>query len=320
MPWQPRNRYCWDFWFFQQGSTLHAFYLQTSKLACAYNPQKRQGLASIGHAVLTKFGWREIDPDRPALEKREGDCWDNWVVWTGSIVEKDRLYYLFHTAKCKEAGLVETAHERRSPQNIGVATSKDLSTWTRTPASLINPVIPNPGTASEFDGSNWRDPHVIKDNTDGQYYAFICARPRESAADVGGVVAVATSSDLSDWQSQPYQILYRSDEFYLTEAPQVFWHQTNDGNWRLYLMFGPHWDPFFEQKIPAATYYVRSQPIRDRSQVSYNRIPWEHQTANLLSKDLYAGKLVNPEGADPVFFGFQKEDAGGHFMGGLSDP
>lgn len=321
MPWQPQNKYSWDFWFFQPGPTLHAFYLQTPKLACAYNPQKRQNLASIGHAVLTDFGWREVNPDQPALEKRAGDHWDNLVVWTGSIIENNGLYYLFYTAKRQGASLVETPHERRSPQNIGVATSKDLSTWTRTPASLANPVIPNPGTASEFDGSNWRDPHVIQDEMNGQYYAFICARPKESLADVGGVVAVATSSDLSNWQSQPYQILYRSDEFYLMEAPQVFWRQMSDGNWRLYLLFGPHWNPFFEQQVPAGTtHYVRSQPITDRSKVGYDHIPWEHEPANLLSHDLYVGKLVNLEGICPVFFGFQKVDAGSHFMGGLSDP
>lgn len=323
MPWQPRNKYCWDFWFFQQGPTLHAFYLQTAKRACAYNPQKRQNIASIGHAVLTDFGWRELDPDKPALEEREGEVWDNLVIWTGSIIQQDDFYYLFYTAKSKAAELVETPLERRSPQNIGVAISKDLRIWTRTLATLTRPVIPNPGPASKFDGSNWRDPHVMRDDTDGRYYAFICAHSNESVADIGGVVAIASSSDLLEWQSQPYQILYRSDEFYLIETPQVFWRKMDDGYWRLYLLFGPHWDPSFEhQKISAGvTCYVRSQPIKDRSQASYDCIPWEQEPANRLSDNLYAGKLINPEtNPYPAFFGFQKADASGHFMGGLSDP
>lgn len=218
--------------------------------------------------------------------------------------------------------MIETPHERRLPQNIGVATSIDLSVWARTPATLEKPVIPNPGIHSEFDGSNWRDPYVIKDDFDGQYYAFICARPRESAADVGGMIAVATSNNLSDWQAEPYKILYKSDEFYLMEVPQVFWRKTNDGTWRFYLIFGPHWSPFFIKEVPiGVTYYVRSQPIEDRSKVSYDCIPWEAGPANLLCKDYYVGKLVNPETATyPAFYGFRKEDEGGHFVGGISDP
>ena len=323
MPWQPQNKYCWDFWFAWQGQTLHVFYLQASQLACAYNPQRRHNPASIGHAVLTDFGWKEIDPDKPVLEKREGNFWDNMTIWTGSIIQQDSLYYLFYTAKRKEDSLVETPHERRLPQNIGIATSKDLRTWTRTHATLEKPVIPNPGIYSEFDGSNWRDPCVIKDNTDGQYYAFICARPKESAADVGGLVAFATSSNLSDWQAEPYKILYRSNDFYLTEVPQVFWRKTNDSKyWRLYLLFGPHWSPFFNPKVPVGvTYYVYSQPIADRSKVSYDRIPWEDGSANILCKNFYVGKFVNPETETyPAFFGFRKQDEGGHFVGGISDP
>ncbi|MBW4445537.1 MAG: hypothetical protein KME38_01310 [Spirirestis rafaelensis WJT71-NPBG6] len=323
MTWYPRNKYCWDFWFAWQGQTLHVFYLQASQLICAYNAERRHGLASVGHAVLTDFGWKEIDPDKPVLEKRDGDFWDNLAIWTGSIIQEDNLYYLFYTARRKEDLLVETPHERRLPQNIGVATSKDLRNWTRTPATLKKPVIPNPGIKSEFDGSNWRDPYVIKDDTDGKYYAFICARPRESAADVGGVIAIATSSNLSDWQDEPYKILYQSDQFYLMEVPQVFWRKTNDGRyWRFYLLFGPHWSPFFVSKVPiGVTYYVRSQPIEDRSKVSYDRIPWEDGSANILCKNYYVGKFVNPETeTNPAFFGFRKQDEGGHFVGGISDP
>ena len=320
MPWYPRNKYCWDFWFAWQEQTLHVFYLQASQLACAYNAERRHSQASIGHAILTDFGWKEIDPDKPVLERREGDFWDNLAIWTGSIIQVDGLYYLFYTARRREDLPVETPHEHRIPQNIGVATSKDLKFWTRTAATLEKPVIPNPGVFSEFDGSNWRDPYVIQ-HDDGKYYAFICARSRESAANVGGVIAVATSSNLADWQEEPYEVLYRSDEFYLMEVPQVFWRKMNDCRWRFYLLFGPHWSPFFISKVPVGvTYYVRSKPIKDRSKVSYNCIPWEDEPANLLCKNFYVGKFVNPEAAYPAFFGFRKHNEGGHFDGGISDP
>ncbi|MGF1481815.1 MAG: hypothetical protein ACFB4I_20420 [Cyanophyceae cyanobacterium] len=321
MPWQPRNKYCWDSWYYRQGNTLHAFYLQASQFACVYLPEKRHGLASIGHAVLTDFGWKEINPDKSALERREGDHWDNLVTWTGSIYEENGLYYLFYTGKRIEDTPVETPQERRRPQNIGVATSSDLIHWTRTPATEAGPVIPHPDANSKFDGSNWRDPWVIKDAVDEKYYAFICARPSDSPPDRGGLIAYATSDDLEHWQEEPYRVLYRSDEHYLLETPQVFWRRMNDGQWRCYLIFGPHWSPFFTQKIPiGVTLYVRSRPIADRSQLQYDRIPWEEEPANILCNYLYAGKLVDLEATYPLFYGFQKEDESGRFVGGISDP
>lgn len=323
MPWQPRNKYCWDFWFAWQEKTLHVFYLQASKIACAYNPERRHNLASIGHAVLTDFGWQEIDHDCPVLANRDGNFWDNLSIWTGSIIEKDNLYYLFYTSRCKDDPWIETTHERRIPQNVGVAVSEDLRTWKRTPTTIEKPVIPNPGVKSEFDGINWRDPYVIKDDTDGKFYAFICAHPTDTPADTGGVIAYATSKDLENWQDEPYRVLYKSDEFFFTEVPQVFWRKTNDLKyWRLYFLFSPRWSLFFNKEIPLGiTYYVHSAPIEDRKKVNYDNIPWETEPAKILVKNLHGGKLINPETEEnPVFIGFPMEDEGGHFVGGLSDP
>ena len=321
MPWLPRNKFCWDFWFAWQGQQLHVFYLQASTFACAFNPTRRHNLASIGHAIMTEYGWQEVDPQTPVLAPREGKFWDNLSIWTGSIIETEGLYYLVYSARSKDTPLIQTPHERRIPQNIGIAVSSDLRTWARTPATEVAPVIPNPGVDSEFDGSNWRDPYVIKDDIDGQFYAFICAHSQHSEADVGGLIAYATSTDMAEWQ-QSYKVLYASQEFYLLEVPQVFWRQMSDRSWRLYLLFAPHWSPFFVQpRQVGVTYYVRSQPIADRRQVSYDRIPWEPEPANLLCDGLFAGKLLKPDTElYPGFIGFQKEDEAGNFVGGLSDP
>lgn len=321
MPWQPRNKYCWDFWFVYKEQTLHVFYLQANYLVCAYNAERRHNLSSVGHAVLTDFGWQEISRERSALSKREGNYWDNISIWTGSIIKKEDRYYMFYTARCSFDQFVLTAHERRQPQNIGVAESDNLITWERTRASKEKPVIPNPGLGSGFDGVSWRDPYVIKDDTDGYFYAFICACPKDAPTDAGGVVTYATSVDLEDWQTGLGQILYLSPEFHYLEVPQVFWRKIPHQNcWRLYLLFSPYWNRFFERRDSRGTYYVRSKPIEDRRQVSYDCIPWVDEPANLLIDGFYGGKLVNPETNDtPVFFGFQLEDEGGHFVGGLTD-
>ncbi|MGF1499688.1 MAG: hypothetical protein ACFB8W_23120 [Elainellaceae cyanobacterium] len=322
MPWQPQNKYVWDFWFARQGQTLHLFYLQASKLACAYNPKKRHNLASIGHAVLTEYGWRELTPDQPAFASRSGEHWDNLSIWTGSILKEGGLYYFFYTARCREAPWITTIFERRRSQNIGVAVSEDLVNWRRTATSAEKPVIPNPGETNDFDGINWHDPSVIKDDTDGKFYAFICAHPQQSLPDAGGMVAYATSADLEHWQDEPYRILYRSDEFFLLEVPQVFWRRMNDQSWRLYLLFSPRWSPFFNQPISMGiTYYVRSRPIADRSQVSYDRIPWEPEPARVLAAAAGAGKLLEPTlMVHPLFLGFQYGDEGDHFVGMVTDP
>ncbi len=246
---------------------------------------------------MTNFGWQEINPDQPVISNRDGNFWNNLSIWTGSIIEKEGLYYLFYTARCKDEAWVETPYERRIPQNIGVAVSEDLKTWTRTLTSLEKPVIPNPGIDSQFDGINWRDPYVIKDDIDGQFYAFICAHPKDTSADAGGVIAYATSKDLSNWQDEPYRILYSSNKFLFTEVPQVFWRKTNDlKSWRLYFLFSPRWSSFFNREIPTGiTYYVHYVPIENRKKVSYDNIPWETEPAKILVKGLHGGKLIEPE-------------------------
>lgn len=319
MPWQPLNKYCWDFWFVNKEQALHVFYLQANQKDCAYNSDRRHNLASIGHGVLTPYGWQEIVRDKPVLSSQEGS-WDDISIWTGSIIEQAGRYYMFYTGRCSQDPFVLTTHERRQPQNIGVATSDDLLDWQRTPASKTHPVIPNPGLDSGFDGVSWRDPFVLKDATDGLFYAFICACPKDAPTDAGGVVAYATSPNLTDWQTQPQQILYKSPEFHYLEVPQVFWRKQHK-SWRLYLIFSPYWNRFFERRDPKGTYYIRSVLIEDRRQVSYDRVIWENQSANLLVDGLYSGKFVNPETEEnPVFLGFQLEDEAGHFVGGISDP
>jgi beta-fructofuranosidase len=167
---------------------------------------------------------------------------------------------------------------------------------------------------------NWHDPYVLED--DGTYYAFICTHPKESPPDTGGTIAYLTSTDLGNWQTEDYKILYQSDEYYLAEVPQVFWRRMNDQkHWRLYLLFSPRWSPLFNQPIPMGiTFYVRSVEIVSRRSVSYDNIPWESEPANQLVVGSHAGKFIDPEAACPVFFGFQYEDEKGNFVGALTDP
>jgi beta-fructofuranosidase len=364
MNWYPRDKYSWDFWFaWDKENKLHVFYLQASQLECAYNPERRHDRSSVGHAVLNDYGWQEVNPDQPALEARRGNkgdkFWDDLSIWTGSIIQEKGTYYMFYTARMREDCIITTPHERLRPQQIGVAisgdsTTGDLTTWDRLSKNNSKPeeiglVIPNPGNSSGFDGANWRDPYVIKDHK--RLYAFICARPRNAAPDADGMIAIAWTENLdlaqAKWEIEK-EDLYKSEEFYQIEVPQVFWRKFGD-YWRLYLLFSPQEkDASSQRRDPrTGTYYLCSQEIKDRKKIQYTNIPWEHRKpAQLLADGLYGGKIVSdlkgfaptktdqiteekseglePDaqiiGEKPVFFGFQFEDQAGKFVGGLSDP
>jgi beta-fructofuranosidase len=327
-------------------------------LECAYNPERRHDRSSVGHAVLTEYGWQEVSTKQPALEARrdnkEGEpFWDDLSIWTGSIIQENGKYYMFYTARMREDCIITTPHERLRPQQIGVVTSSDLKDWHR---PIKEPVIPNPGESCRFDGANWRDPYVIKDHE--RFYAFICARNPERA-DAGGTIAIAWTEnpDLAqpEWQIEE-EYLYKSEEFYQIEVPQVFWRKFGD-SWRLYLLFSPQEkDASSKRRDPrTGTYYICSEEIKDREKIQYteigkpnSEINWQQKqgSAQLLADGLYGGKIVSdlkgfastktdqitkkksedlkPDaqiiGEEPVFFGFQFEDQAGKFVGGLSDP
>lgn len=335
VPWFPQNKYFWDFWFaWDDREQLHVFYLQASQLECRFNPERRHDRASIGHGLLTRWGWQELTPDQPILKcsDHRGD-WDDLSLWTGSIIRSplDQRYYLFYTARRQADTLLHTPHEWQRSQNIGVAISTDLDHWER--LNPINLVIPNPGCTRLFDGVNWRDPYILYNPADQTFYAFICAHT-EGGRDAGGMIAYVTSRDLVHWQPEP-EILIKSDDFYQMEVPQVFWRECGDGTKRLYLLFcaqtqdcSQHWR---QQQPPAVgTYYQVSAPVGLEDWPDYGAIPWQG-AARLLSPGFYAGKLlwlpqkavpamVLPAQTEARFYGFQWCDEGDRFVGGLSDP
>jgi beta-fructofuranosidase len=330
MPWFPRNKYLWDFWFARKGEELHLFFLQASHLECGFNPDRRHNLSSIGAAVMTPWGWRESDS--AVLSKANGNAWDDLSIWTGCVVtppEAD-LHYLFYTARRATDEPVWTPSEWQRRQQIGLAISHDLLTWERTAQSKKTPVIPNPGKMAGLDGVAWRDPYVIR-GEDGAWHAFICARlnpldanNKDFGLDAGGVVAWLKSDDLEEWDVAGTRRLVTSDEFYQMEVPQVFWRRFERGK-RFYLIFCAQerdCSRARRARVGAAqcrtgTYYLHSELLPH----DYHDIPLLAGSAKLLAADWYAGRLLDPETArQPLFFGFQWADEAGHFVGGISDP
>ncbi len=330
MPWFPQNKYLWDFWFARNGGELHLFYLQADQAECGFNPDLRHNLASVGHAVMTDCGWKELD--HVALAKSDNGSWDNLSIWTGSVIHDadSGLHYLFYTSRRREDKTIWTPSEWQRPQQIGVAVSRDLTVWERTPLTQKVPVIPNPGKTLGLDGVAWRDPYVIRAEN-GRWQAFVCARLNPNDADnktfgvdAGGVVAWLESERLDEWDVVTTRQLVASDEFYQLEVPQVFWRRFANGK-RFYLIFcaqekdcsRARRQRVSEDQCRTGTYYL----VSDLLPHDFQDIPKLTGSARLLAEGWYAGRLLDPEtDASPRFFGFQWADESGRFVGGISDP
>ena len=153
--------------------------------------------------------WEELPPAIRA------DANDRQIA-TGSIVERDGLFHAFYTtARVGDTG--------PGTASVRVATSKDLTTWTKAtgePLLLLKRDVPAVGT---YDTStHWRDPHVFWNPRAKEWWLAIGAHekltPRYPYA---GVVALAASPDLQKWTVRPEPLLATRDGV-AAECPDIF--------------------------------------------------------------------------------------------------
>jgi len=326
LPWCPKGKYIWDFWFASREGETHIFYLQAETGGRPADPEVLKDRSSIGHAVLGRFGWREV-ADEPVLSASTADgAWDNLSLWTGSVVQdhESGLYYMFYTGRSNNTPRLWTPSEWQHPQQIGAATSTDLLRWQRLESCLDSPIIANPCTTDGFDGVAWRDPFVDRFNRN--YYCFVSARltpgaihknTRIESFDEGGCIAYLTSADLSDWSGSKKEILVASRDFYQMEVPQVFWRTTGDTR-LLYLIFCAQEKDCSrkrrqnqpESQNRTGIYYMRSEPVA----ADFRGLPPLTEPAWLLVEGLYAGRILAPESDRLWLFGFPFD------TGGLAEP
>ena len=320
MSWSPPGRYLWDTWFVRRDGALHAFYLQAEVEACGGDPERRHDLASIGHAVQSPEGWREVGSG-PALRASPEPAWDDLALWTGSIVPATPWapYALFYTARQRGDAPVDTPHERQRPQQIGLAFSDDLLEWRR---FAWGPVILNPGASAGLDGVAWRDPYVMREGN--FFHAFICARlaPALTTPDAGGAVVHVMGRSPEAWDAP--RLFVGSEHFYQMEVPQVFWRRQGSRR-RLYLLFSAQerdcsaarGRDLPEDECRTGTYWMASETVA----LDSAGFPTLREPARLLAGGLYAGKLLDPEEAEaPLLLGFPWPEAGQAFAGGIAEP
>jgi len=292
----PKDRYVWDFWLITHAGQYHLFHLQAPR--GLPDPEMRHGLATVGHAVSKDLiHWQDLGtalgPGRPGE-------WDDRAIWTGSVIERDGLFYMLYTGTCHG--------ERGKIQRIGLAVSRDLLHWEKHPK---NPVLEadrglyEGAEESLFGELAWRDPYIIKH--EGVYFALITARRNRGDPKKRGCIATAWSDDLVHWRIGPP--LKVPGGFAQMEVPQVI-HLED----RFYLLFSAEAGWVADEACPkvTGTFYATAAELFGPYSVP-KVLLGDHQGS------FYAAKLIQTiQGSWVALAWVRTRD--GSFVGGLSDP
>lgn len=295
------NAWTWDFWLAREDRTYHLFFLQASR--ALGDPQRRHHRASVGHALSTDLStWTQVDD---ALVPADRPAFDDIATWTGSVVRgPNGLWHMFYTG----AGSAEDALVQR----IGVAISRDLTTWTRHDGPVLeaDPRWYERLHDSSWPDEAWRDPWVFPDPDGGGWHMLITARANHGPVDDRGVIGHARSADLLHWEAQP-PLTPPGSGFGQLEVPQV---EIVDG--RAVLLFSCLC-PELSQARQAGGATGGIWAVTGDSLLG----PFDPAKARLLTDEsLYAGRIVTDPHGQWNLLAFHNYDRDGRFTGGLSDP
>ncbi|GAA4267402.1 glycosyl hydrolase family 32 [Frondihabitans peucedani] len=296
------DSWIWDFWLADDGDLFHLFYLHAPK--SLGDPELRHRNARFGHA--TSRDLREWDDLGPIFPPGADGEFDETATWTGSVVRgRDGLWRMFYTGASFRpgGGNVET---------IGVATSPDLTTWTKQPGPLVRA---DSRWYETWGTSTWpeeafRDPWVYLDQESGTWHMLITARADHGSDDDRGVIGHATSPDLEEWTLQP-PLSSPGAGFAHLEVPQLV---EVDGAAVL----------LFSCNTPALSDAARAQGLTGGIWSVPVSVPLQEvdvaRARLLASERLYSGRILPDRTGAPVLLAFDMADADGGFLGSISDP
>lgn len=305
------DQWVWDFWLADDGHDYHLFFLQAPR--GLGDPDLRHHHASVGHAVSSDLStWARL-PD--ALAAGPEGAFDDRAIWTGSVVRGPAGgWFMFYTG----LSLRGAAHV----QQIGLATSTDLISWTKHPMSPVvraddrwyetsaSRAMPDDGPRDQPGGDEtWRDPWVFPDPGGAGWHMLVTARARSGAPDDRGVVGHARSSDLLRWEVQP-PLSAPGSGFAQLEVLQV---QVVDGTPVLL---------FSCLRSELATTRAARADTGGVWAVAAPRVlgPYPVSDARRLTDDtLYSGRLVLDRGGQWNLLAFRNRSESG-FVGQIIDP
>jgi beta-fructofuranosidase len=298
------EKWVWDFWFARDGDDVHLFYLQAPR--ALGDPHLRHHNATVGHATSRDLKHWRVRPD--ALAPGPDGSWDDLAIWTGSVIERDGRWYMLYTGTNKsERGLI---------QRIGLAVSNDLERWQKHNG---NPVIEADGRWYElldldrWRDQSWRDPWLFEHESDGTVGALITARSRRGAPDGAGVIAHASSHDLTTWKVLPP--LTVPGEFAQVECPQL----VSDENGHRILFSCLAEDHSASRIARTGREGVTGTFLFYAPTLDGPFVPTTDPIAGPELGPTYAGRLVPDELDDWQFLAF-KGAGDHHFIGELTDP
>ncbi|MHB9034025.1 MAG: hypothetical protein ACYC6L_13380 [Anaerolineae bacterium] len=190
---------CGDFISFYWDGRYHLYYLH------------QRGLQHLSTDDFVTFR------EHPLALGPGGDNDQDWMIATGSFIEKDGTFYLYYCGMnphfARAGGLGEVVLR---------ASSRDLDTWTRDSAFRLEPPL------ERYTNVAWRDPYVFWNSERGQYWMILTAQLKEGPGKAlvperrtgVGCTALYTSPDLEHWQEQAP--IYSPGLFDTTECPDLF--------------------------------------------------------------------------------------------------
>lgn len=301
------DKWIWDFWLVQDEEDYHIFYLQADK--SLGDPELRHLNVTIGHAVSSDLVIWQIKQEALCPET-DNIAADSLTTWTGSIIKKDALWYMFYTGTSKvEDGLV---------QRVCLATSKDLYHWDKVdqnPVMEVDERYYDKLCLTDWKDESWRDPWVHLDKETGLYHLYLTCRTKQGPADGRGAIGHAISKDLKGWKVQPP--LFAPGCFGEMEVPQV------EKIGEKYYLFFTVTERYMSQKardkcsnFPASAFAYATSDSHDG--------PYNEDTLSILQGDdansLYAGRVVRGPDHKLYMMAFNNLDQEGRFMGTVSDP
>lgn len=301
MSFSRNDSWVWDFWLADDGVNFHMFYLFAPK--SLVDPHLRHRNARIGRASSTDLTtWQDHGE---VLGPGLIGTFDETATWTGSVVRgDDGLWRMFYTGS-----VFESTTSNRNVESIGVATSADLSSWTKHSDIVIrsDPRWYETLGESEWPEEAWRDPWVFRDPDGDGWHMLITARGKSGAMKQRGVIGHAHSKDLITWEVRPPLSPLSSGYAHL-EVPQV---TKVDG--RHVLIFSAVADVLADPGSHDVGTWLLDDVRELGSYDVRNAVP-------LTNQRLYSGRIIHDRGGNAVLLAFDPGTEGEDFAGRICDP
>jgi beta-fructofuranosidase len=198
---RPKDAWAADFIPFYKDGRYHLFYLHDWRDFALHG----EGTPWFQISTEDFVRFAEYGEMLPRGSAEEQDLY----VFTGSVIEAQGMFHIFYTGHNPHF-----PEQGRPAQAIMHAVSADLLHWKKIPEhSFFAPV-------DQFEPNDWRDPFVLWNPEEEEYWMLLAARLRTGPSRRRGCTALCTSSDLEHWRVR--DPLWAPGLYYTHECPDLF--------------------------------------------------------------------------------------------------